>query len=165
MTPTGQNIGVVASPIGTIPSIFIGVPEQDLVNLDQPGVTIFVGTGPVFGAGTRLALPFDLVFTKPSGAVLVISAAYVGQSATLFVAGQFDGGTYAVYTFDFDELDELGFWKVYVRKNGIPVSGVGTFLVGSVPGPPAPVTMTVLVDDAGLNILIDDTGTMILTPG
>jgi hypothetical protein len=44
----------------------------------------------------------------------------------------FPGGTYALFTFGPGELDEIGLWRIYARRNGVIGSGSGTFMVSPV---------------------------------
>lgn len=121
--PSGHNIGISSGPV--FPAVFgslVEIPPQ----LNEPGVTLY------FSAGAGDLSTALLVFTKPSGAIYSVAAPliYVGKPTATFAGGNFQGGTYIVYTFATDELNELGVWQVAVsRGSGGGSSSQGSFMV------------------------------------
>ena len=122
--PSGHNIGVSPGPI--FPAVFVGSLVEIPPQLNEPGVTLY------FSAGAGDLSTALLVFTKPSGTIYSAAAPliYVGKPTATFAEGNFQGGTYIVYTFAPDELNELGVWQVAVsRGSGGGSSSPGSFMV------------------------------------
>jgi hypothetical protein len=126
-TPSGINIGVV-TPAAFFAPVYAGTGQT--LYLGQVGATLF------FATGESLIYPFELVFTKPSSRTLAVTQprAIIGMPSISMIAGRyvvfFPGGTYALFTFGPGEIDEVGQWSIYVRRNGVIGSGSGTFMVG-----------------------------------
>lgn len=121
--PSGHNIGVSPGPV--FPAVFVGSLVEVPPQLNEAGVTLY------FSAGAGDLSTASLVFTKPSGATYSVAAPliYVGKPTATFTGGNFQGGTYIVYTFALNELDELGVWHVAVRRGSGGSSNPGSFTV------------------------------------